>query len=280
MNHHTQPRNHATTRVLSSIWGRQEGHVAILRKRRPTDHTFTDKAWFSWPNDRHAIYAHTRQLRDESNVFFTPYVYRSQSWAAGDNLATRDRLCLDLDTIDPASVPQALQPAVAWRTSPGRYQGVWLLDSDVSDPASIARALARALHCPDGAGAGSPKPLRLPASLHDKGSGVTRGELLWCDDELTDVRDLPPADDHTPGVRVDAVLTGPTSGKSLRQWRFRANNWCGSRHQGIATLTKQMLERGFTARDCYDALKDTPVDKWPWDPSLLARDLARLMKEN
>lgn len=119
-------------KVLSKIWGNdREGFVFLpwisgtAKTKGERRSSFHEGPGYEWPTDRPKILAFLEQHGND-DVYFAPCLF-------GDNrrveqYAEPERsLWADLDPVDPAGIDQDYRPTIAWETSPGRYQGVWLL---------------------------------------------------------------------------------------------------------------------------------------------------------
>mgnify|MGYP000020483761 CR=1 FL=1 len=282
-------REDSIVSVLSQIWGSSKGYVKFARKYRPTDAGLVDQTWFAWPDDRLLIRRHVERWQDTPNLFFTPYVFRTRSatYAADpDNIVTRDRLCIDLDAVDPRKLPKELEPSFAWCTSPRRFQAVWALDRPLSNGAAvIGHAVSLALHvgATDGATAGQPKFMRVPMTRHLKPANDThdgqrrRGKVLWPVEgdlfEVVSTDDLPsPIRPHRPVI--GGVSTGPADRDAALamlppgiRWRVKSDDVGGDRSQFRYVVTDAGLKAGLspaqivsvltgTSADCYDLPSD------------------------
>lgn len=288
-------REESIMQILSQIWGSNRGYVKLARKHRPTDTRLVDQVWFAWPKDRHHITRHIEQRQNTPNLFFTPYVFRthSASYAADpDAIVTRDRLCIDLDAVDPRRLPKELQPGIAWCTSPRRFQAVWALDRPLSDGAAvIGHAVSLAVHveATDGATAGQPKFMRVPMSLHLKPADGThdgkqrRGKVVWpidgLDPEVTDVADLPVARTH-PGPRR-GVCMGPADRDAALamlppgiRWRVKSDDVGGDRSGFRYRVTREGLQAGMSPAQIVAVLTSTSADCYD-----LEADVARMVSK-
>lgn len=90
--------------------------------------------WYSWPEDIDKIVASAEELCEETNVYFSTYLFKSRSTTKENVLPTRT-IQADLDEADINTLP--VPPTVLVQTSPGRHQGYWILteptDSDIHE---------------------------------------------------------------------------------------------------------------------------------------------------
>lgn len=121
-------------KVLSRIWGLDrkgryvflpwiDGHCKNKQERRENFH---EGRAFKWPNDKAAILKHLKD-HAKDDVYFPPNVFNGKR-RIEQNVDDERVLYADLDPVDPTSLG-GLKPTIAWESSPGHYQGVWLLSS-------------------------------------------------------------------------------------------------------------------------------------------------------
>jgi hypothetical protein len=100
--------------------------------------------WFEWPQDLDEIVDVADTLKEETNVYFSTYLFETRSTAKECVLPSRT-IQADLDDADVNNLP--ILPTVLVRTSPNRHQGYWLLkeavDLDVHEV--ISRKLTYAI---------------------------------------------------------------------------------------------------------------------------------------
>lgn len=259
----TRDDHAATFTILSRVWGSSEGYVKFARKEPGKQHV-QDQVWFAWPPDKQKIRRYVREHHDAVNVYFTPYVYVSRSAAVAD-LAPTDRVAIDLDGVDPTTLRETLRPALAWSTSPHRYQALWIAADRLDDPVMIkqrGRDLATAVSATDGPAGGEPKLLRVPNSLHDKGAGPVRGHVLWFTKQITDLptptvrrsptsgRDVPTMTVRVPGRVRQFLMEDPSAGMDRSAVIWKQMRTCIESGMPPAQ-TKEVLWRSPIVRDKY-----------------------------
>lgn len=119
-------------KVLSRVWRNdRDGYVFLPwisgdsntpAQRRKNYH---EGRAFEWPRERDAILAHL-QAHQEDDLYFCPNLFNGKR--RQEELVYAE-MCLyaDLDEVDPRRVRPDRRPTIAWESSPGRFQGVWLL---------------------------------------------------------------------------------------------------------------------------------------------------------
>jgi hypothetical protein len=116
----------AIASFLTVVWSKQPkpGYGTVARK------DYTAPAGDEWTFKRLRIKSGGLRVRGSNvdNLYFTPLLYAKPNHRAANALATRWAYA-DLDEVNPAQAASAgVEPTVAWETSPGRYQCLWLLD--------------------------------------------------------------------------------------------------------------------------------------------------------
>jgi hypothetical protein len=185
---------------------------------------------FEWPVDREKILAHMEEHRDE-DLYWCPslfeYPERLTEWAVDEKA-----LWADLDEVDPRTI-DGYQPTVAWETSPGRYQALWLLNQGDIRGASWEGGENQRLTYAIGAdesGWDTTQLLRIPGWKNHKlgyrkNGKAPVGKLLWKNGrryQADDFDDLPTLD--RPSIAIDAVATDidhTDRSRVMAQWRTK-----------------------------------------------------------
>jgi hypothetical protein len=179
--------------VMSKIWGNdREGYVFLpwipgtttnKEERRKGYH---EGPSFAWPEERAKI-INWLSTHTADDVYFAPCLFEDNRRI--EQAAAPERaLWADMDEADPQTLPHDLRPTIAWESSPGRYQAVWLLSDGavgLSWPGRENHRLTMAIGA-DPSGWDTTQLLRVPGRVNYKfvykdtngGKGV-QGELLW-----------------------------------------------------------------------------------------------------
>lgn len=120
--------------VLARIWGRdREGFVFLpwipgwCKDKEERKKNYHEGAAFEWPQDEAKILAHLDN-HPKDDVYFAPCLFLDKRRI--EQFAEPERaLWADLDEADPREVDQTYRPTIAWETSPGRFQAIWLLNT-------------------------------------------------------------------------------------------------------------------------------------------------------
>lgn len=181
----------AQLNVLARIWGNDRdgyvflpwigGNAATSDARRKNYH---EGRAFEWPRERDAILEHLT-LHTDDDLYFTPALFNAKR-RIEQNVDAERTLWADLDPVDPRGLGD-LRPTIAWETSPGRYQAVWLLNAPLVGASWPSRENHRlSLHLgADPSGWDSTQLLRIPGRLNhkpiyrDDEGNPAEGKLLW-----------------------------------------------------------------------------------------------------
>ncbi len=173
--------------ILELIWGASYKkdyfpYLAIIDRR---EKKFTEKQWLFYPEL--ASYLIQPELVD---MFFSPLLFSGSR--SNENVALPGVMFADLDGVLPHK-GRPLTPSIAWSTSPGNFQAVWLLAEGPPDRlrwAALNRRLTYATHADKG-GWHASKLLRIPHTRNYKRMPqVDLGHILWVTDKTYDYSEL------------------------------------------------------------------------------------------
>lgn len=118
-------------KVLSRIWGNdRDGYVFLpwidgsARDAASRRKNYHEGRAYRWPREKGVILDHLRS-HDGDDVYFAPSLFNSKR-RIEEQAASERALWADLDPVNPRGLGDR-RPTIAWESSPGRYQGVWLL---------------------------------------------------------------------------------------------------------------------------------------------------------
>lgn len=183
-------------RIISRAWGKQDGYVFFphidreeqvrLGLRRAGFH---ENGAFKWPEDKDKILRHMKS-HTQHDLYWCPSIFEGpdrQSELAMDEHA----LWADLDEADPKKLRNNtdFKPTVAWESSPGRYQALWLGNPELGDfqgaswPGNENQRLTYMLEA-DRSGWDTTQLLRIPGwpnhkPEHARNGKPPMGKLLW-----------------------------------------------------------------------------------------------------
>lgn len=213
----------STLNVISQAWGPADntGYCFfpwINRREQAQGKSGFHSVAFEWPAERDEIIEHMLKHVNE-DLYWCPVIFSGphrQEQLAQEEYA----LWADLDEADPHRVSPRWKPTVAWETSPGRYQALWLLKDPVEeDLYGAARAagenrLMTHMLGADPSGWDITQLLRVPGWANHKPEYSApgrraQGKLLWSDGPRytsVDFNDLPPLPKGFHTVEFDEDL--------------------------------------------------------------------------
>lgn len=167
---------------LEHVWSEQGEGFAFISFRSGPD-SWRDLA-FKFPDDK-------LELPDATlgDVYFCPNLFSRPRRRKGLVLPSC-WLYADLDTVRPPSRQSggtssvedapALEPTIAWESSPGRYQALWHIDKFLPEEAhsQVNRKLTYALGADKG-GWDITQVLRVPGTTNHKYDAKPEVKLLW-----------------------------------------------------------------------------------------------------
>jgi hypothetical protein len=181
--------------VISQAWGPADntGYCFfpwINRREQAQGKNGFHTVAFEWPSERDEIIEHMLNHPNE-DLYWCPVIFAGPH--RQEQLAQEEySLWADLDEADPHRIPEQWKPSVAWETSPGRYQALWLLKDPVEeDLYGAARAagenrLMTHMLGADPSGWDITQLLRVPGWANHKPEYSApgrraQGKLLWSD---------------------------------------------------------------------------------------------------
>lgn len=197
-------------RLISQAWGKkQQGYVFFpyidREKQRQTGSRrkgFNEGPAFKWPQDREQIinYCLAHQKHD---LYWTTSMFEVPMRREQDAM-DEHALWADLDAVDPSTLDQ-YPPSIAWESSPGRYQCLWIAQTGdfmgASWPGNENQRMTYLIGA-DASGWDTAQLLRMPGWENHKleyelpDGSHPKGKILWTDGPRYnpgDFSDLPEA---------------------------------------------------------------------------------------
>lgn len=178
-------------KIISKAWGRQKGYCFFpwirgsAKDKKERVMSYNEGQAFMWPRDREKILAHLNAHTDD-DVYWCPSLFEDRRRVM--ELAMDEHaLWADLDEVDPRNIDD-YPPTIAWETSPGRYQALWLITGGdmqgASWPGRENQQLTYHLDA-DHSGWDTTQLLRLPGWKNHKpeyrkrNGEPVQGKILW-----------------------------------------------------------------------------------------------------
>lgn len=273
--------------VLGRIWGRRKGYVFLpwiagdATTREARRKNYHEGRAYRWPQERGAIERHI-EAHAGDDLYFTPATFlgkrRSEHYLDDEHL-----LWADLDPVDPRGLGD-YRPTIAWESSPGRYQAVWLLNTckvGASWGGNENHRLTIHLGA-DPSGWDSTQLLRVPGRRNFKpeyqkdGEGA-KGSLLWTDGprytwdqfedlpevgavdasaELVDETLLEGIDRHTVWARVRLKVS-----KRVREF-LESRDASGDRSEVLWEIERELADAGCSAVEIIALVRSSVWNKY------------------
>ncbi|MGH9906501.1 MAG: DNA-primase RepB domain-containing protein, partial [Pyrinomonadaceae bacterium] len=118
--------------IISRAWGLQDGSGYVFfpwisgnaETKEQRIRGFHEGPAFQWPNHKPDIIEHLEDHKDD-DVYWCPSMFEKHTRRM-ENAMDECALWADLDEVNPTDIDEQYQPTVAWETSPGRYQALWI----------------------------------------------------------------------------------------------------------------------------------------------------------
>lgn len=279
-------------RLISLAWGKkQSGYVFFpyidreaQRKSGKRRAGFNNGDAWEWPADREAIvdWLHKNQHHD---VYWTASIFEfpsRQEEVALDEHA----LWADLDEVDPRDIDPDYRPTVAWESSPGRYQCLWVAQtgdfSGVSDPGKENQRMTYMLGA-DASGWDAAQLLRIPGWVNHKpeykgeDGSYPKGEILWFDgprysrDEFSNLPEVQVGKDQLSDA-LTADIDGVDRLQVIADVKLKLNKTArdllgarevyGDRSDSLWYLIRCLADAGLSTAEIVAVVKPTPWNKF------------------
>jgi len=283
--------------IISRAWGKQDGYCFFPSiSGAATNKEERIKSWnegpaFMWPKDKKKILAHMRSHTND-DLYWCPSLFETNRRVME---VAMDEHCLwaDLDEVDPRRIDD-YPPTIAWETSPGRYQALWLVSTGDLQGASWQGGENQRLTYHLGADVGgwdTTQLLRIPGWRNHKPEhrgGIRDGEagqrlsepvvgrLLWrsgrryLPDEFEDLPQVPKQGDFEDILedQIEAVDVKKVWGRVRLKLPAKARDMYGSREvmgdrsANLWWLMRCLADAGCTAVEIVAVLRPTVWNKF------------------
>lgn len=277
--------------LVSKAWGKQSGYAFFprisgnARNKEERIQSYREGPAFLWPRDRSKIINYLEE-HTEDDVYWCPSLFekkRRKLEFAMDEHA----LWADLDETDPRSIDD-YQPTIAWETSPGRYQCLWLIGGGFDiQGASWQGGENQKMTYYVGADVGgwdTTQLMRFPEwpnhkpEYRDKKTGevTVMGKLLWRNgrsyrpDDFEDLPEVPRAGEFEDILedQIDAVdrdeVWGKVRLKVSKRTRdlMRAREAVGERSDTLWSIERDLADAGLTAPEIVAVVQKSAWNKY------------------
>lgn len=276
-------------KIMEKAWGRgRAGYVFLpwipgdCKDKAERRKNYHESSGFYWPNSREKILAHMeRHINDD--LYWCPSPFeknrRLEPYAVPE-------ICLwaDLDEAHPEEIDNYYRPTIAWETSPGRFQGIWLLNNEVIGLSWAGRENHRltAYLGADPSGWDTTQLLRVPGwhnhkpEYRKKYNGPVPGKVLWKNGPrytLDMFKDLPEVqtlsvDEAVMDEEIEAVDRHEVwskirlkVSKPVRQF-MTAREATGDRSEVLWQIERELADAGCTLSEVVAIVRGTVWNKY------------------
>ena len=283
-----------TLRLLSRAWGRRQSGYCFFPwiDREAQRRTGSRKAGyhegpdpenpaFRWPQDRDKIIQHMLK-HQKHDLYWCPSLFEYPVRRT-DVAMDEHALWADLDESDPRDIDEKYRPTIAWETSPGRFQALWIAGAGdfqgASWPGNENQRMTYMLNA-DASGWDTTQLLRIPGWTNhkpDRPAGFT-GRLLWTDGptyQPGDFSDLPEVRGAVITDITDAIeaeIDGVDRHKVIARVQLRLNHTAremlkareasGDRSSQLWYLTRCLADVGCSVSEIVAIVRETVWNKF------------------
>lgn len=274
--------------LISRAWGRQSGYCFFptirgdAKDKRERILSYSEHRAFLWPKDKEAILDHLRAHKDD-DVYWCPSLFeeprRRLEYAMDEHC-----LWADLDEVNPKDI-EDYPPTIAWETSPGRYQALWLITAGDIQGASWAGNENQKLTYHLGADSGgwdTTQLLRIPGWPNHKpdyrkktghapvGKLITQRGRRYLPDDFSDLPDVPAVstvadvlEDHVESLDRQE-LWGEYRLKVSKRVRelFSAREVTGDRSDVLWEMERELADAGASVAEVVALIRGTVWNKY------------------
>lgn len=279
--------------ILSRAWGRgADGWVFfpwIDRKEQvetgKRQKGFHEGPAFKWPEDRTQVLQHMSE-HEAHDLYWCPSVFEGEQRTT-ELAADEHALWADLDEADPRTITE-YPPTIAWETSPGRYQALWVIGmgdiQGASWPGNENQRLTYHVGA-DPSGWDTTQLLRVPDWANHKSEykaeygHYPQGKILWASGRTwlpDEFEDLPPVQGALPSSSLEKAVIDEIEGvdrhKVIGQVRLKLNHRArellsvreasGDRSENLWYLLRCLADVGCSVPEIVAIAGETPWNKF------------------
>lgn len=142
------------------------GYAKIAEDDKRTKESWTEE-FFSWPDELPLIISRVHELKDNFDVYFSPYLFSEQA-SKKEHVIIGRTIVADLDEANVLTL--TIAPSVLVETSSGRHQGYWILKEqlDFTQHEELSKRLTYSIPRCDRNGWFAGKKVRVPETNNNK----------------------------------------------------------------------------------------------------------------
>jgi predicted transcriptional regulator len=264
------------------VFGAAQGIVCIAFLK-PDDRKSFREEFYEYPTQLDQMLASVEKHVQGHNVYFCPQLLNERK-REKQNVVITPNVWSDLDTCHPDNL--FVEPSIVVESSPGRYQGYWILERelDPDDAEDIARRIAYK-HADQGAdrsGWDLTQLLRIPYTYnykYPKGVSIPVVTVISANRNLyrpTDFGEYPETPEY---VKTDIPMPDPSDlphtaeeilqtkrmGLNPLIWRYFQEKPEGTWSETLWNLQMLLFESGFTRPEVYVICREAACNKYARD---------------
>jgi hypothetical protein len=299
-------------RIISRAWGKQDGyaffpHIDREEQVRSGERRagFHENRAFKWPQEKAAILKHM-EAHETHDLYWCPSLFEGterKTELAMDEHA----LWADLDEANPKKLhgETDFKPTIAWETSPGRYQGLWVGNPVMGDfqgvswPGNENQRLSYHLGA-DKSGWDTTQLLRFPGWPNYKPEYKKRGQpapgkLLWDRGpmySIEDFKELPAVAGALTADKLGDILTDEIDAVDITKVKARvklklnqrardllgARHVAGDRSENLWYLIRCLADAGCTVQEIVAIARASVWNKFDGRSDEIKRLITEAMK--
>lgn len=211
----------------------------------------------------------------DKDLYFCPHGFtekrRKEEFAVMPSL-----LWADLDEADPREVD--IKPTVAIESSPGRYVGLWFIDTALDDKETNKR-LSYFLDADHG-GWDITQVLRIPGTTNYKYKSTPRVRTLWTDGPVYTLKEIKkqlPVPEEVEDDDAQEIYAKYEKNMEpwLRRELLKGSPTPGKRSEMMWKLANSLVEMGISQDECFTLLKASPWNKFQGRDNQLRKEIKR-----
>jgi len=271
-------------KVVSRAWGNQSGFcffpwisgTAVDKTERIQ--SYREGPAFKWPKDKAKILTHLA-AHENDDLYWCPSLFETPRRRL-DQAMDEHALWADLDGVDPSKIDKDYRPTIAWETSPGRYQALWIVSGGIqgaSWPGRENQCLTYYLGA-DLGGWDTTQLLRIPGWKNHKPEYIQQfgkaptGKLLWSAGRLYLVDDF----NELPNVPDVSIISDLLEEEVERVDRHKV--WNDKVEFGVSRRAKEFLTAKQYSGDRSEVLWE--VERELADAGVLFNEIIALVKHS
>lgn len=199
----------------------------------------------------------------DKDVYWCPHGFNKPR-RLKDHAVLPKLLWADIDEADPRTMKP--MPTICWESSPGRYAGLWRVDTTVNE--DLNRRLTYFIGADEG-GWDITQVLRVPGTTNYKYENMPGVKLQWDDGpeyEIEELERIIPQDHRTDPTFGDATKVYKRYEKRLsrfvRRELLHGHPKPGKRSEVLWRLNQELLEAGMTTDEAFALLMVSPWNKF------------------